>query len=145
MKTHPMLGAALTIFVILSTLAAGKLIFEGPDVVTTTVKFTSSPIQVRFFKSDGNGWSEWQDMPFPGGKGCQTDGWAEKTEIRPRSGLGGVKIEAAIYGNLAQRRLIKVTESAGIMTVAGTGRIVVSVGSTLDSYSCQLTFKTKEE
>lgn len=103
------------------------------------MNFTSSPAQVRFFDaarsgSEG-GWSEWRNLPFPGGESCQTGDVADTAEVRLRPGLDGVRI---FVGQKPDGRLKIAVNEGSIITVEGVGRLTVKVNALIDKYDCEL-------
>ena len=124
------------IFVIVG--AIGLATAETDRGVGTDVKFTSSPVQVRFWDNASSAWSEWKNFPFSAGA-CLVYYETSMVEIRVRPGLEGVRLSVGSPDGQGQSfPLVTTTDDENVISVVGSGRVNVSVLGQGDEYACSL-------
>ena len=139
--TKSVLIILICILLALLIFATAYVSARGYLYIRMDAKFTSAPIQVRFWDTAGEAYGEWENFPFPGGDDCQIGDASPKAQLRIRPGLEGVQLALETKNSIAGGKL-KATVDEGVIIIEGTGQITVGL-SAYEYYSCDLVLTRK--
>ena len=140
--TKSVLIILICILLALLIFATAYVSARGYLYIRMDAKFTSAPIQVRFWDTAGEAYGEWENFPFPGGDDCQIGDASPKAQLRIRPGLEGVQLALETKNSIAGGKRIKAAVGEGIDTIVGTGQAEVGMIDA-EAYSCDLVLTRK--